>query len=118
MTAGTYNFTIEQGTDMNKQLTFYTDSTKVTPIDLSAYTIKMQIRREKDSIEVIDTLVSGGARIDTTNAATGIIILKWTAAITEAFDFDTAVYDLEITLAGVVSRMLEGTITLSKEVTK
>ena len=118
MAAGTYNFTIEQGVDLNKTLTFYTDATRVTPVDLSGYTIAMQIRKTKNSVDYIDSLTSGTARIDITNAATGIIILKWTAAITAQFNFDEAVYDLEFTDTGVISRQLQGTITLDKEVTK
>lgn len=118
MAAGTYDFTIEQGADLNKTLTFYTDSTKTVVLDLSTYSMAMQIRKTKESVDYIDSLTSGTARIDTTNAATGIIILKWTAAITAAFNFNEAFYDLEFTVGGVVSRMLQGTITLSKEVTK
>ena len=119
MTAGTYNFTIEQGADLNKTLTFYTDSTRTSTVDLSTHTIAMQIRKEKSSVDTIDELSSGTARIDTTNAGSGIIILKWPSSISSKFNFDKAVYDLELTTAGgVVSRPLEGTITLSKEVTK
>ena len=118
MAAGTYNFTIEQGADLNKSMTFYTDATKTTPVDLSSYTMAMQIRKNKADVDFIDSLTNANSRIDMTNAATGIIILKWTAAQTAAFNFDEAVYDLEFTTGGVVSRMLQGKITLSKEVTK
>jgi len=118
MTAGTYNFTIEQGSDLNKSMQFWTDATKTVKVDLSLYTFAMQIRREKNSVDEIDSLTDANSRIDVTNKATGVIILKWTAAQTAAFDFDEAVYDLEFTLAGVITRMLEGTITLSGEVTR
>jgi len=118
MAAGTYNFTIEQGAALNKQLAFYTDATKTSTVDLSSYTMAMQIRKTKDSADYVDELTIANGRIDDTNAATGVIILKWTAAQTAAFNFDEAVYDLEFTTGGVTDRMLEGTITLSKEVTK
>lgn len=119
MAPGKYDFKIYQGTDLNKKLTFYTDTTKTTPLDLSTYTMAMQIRRDKISVDFIDSLTSANGRIDVSSAATGIIYLKWTAAQTSAFDFDEAVYDLELTDGtGAVSRELEGTITLDKQVTK
>jgi len=118
MAAGTYNFKIEQWADLNKTLTFYTDASKTSTVDLSSYTFAAMIRKTKSSVDFIDSLTDANSRIDVTNKATGVIILKWTAAQTAAFDFDEAVYDLEFTLSGVITRMLEGTVTLSKEVTK
>lgn len=118
MAAGTYNFTIEQNADMNKTLTFYTDSTRTSTEDISSYTIEMQIRKTKDSVDFIDELTDSNSRIDMTNAGSGIIILKWTAAQTASFDFYEAYYDLVFTDGGVKTRKLEGVITLSKGVTK
>ena len=118
MTAGTYDFTIEQGTDLSKTMTFYTDSTKTTTVDLSSVTMRMQIRNEKNSVDFIDELTDSNSRINTDDAATGVIILIWADLVTTAFDFATAVYDLEFEEGGVITRILEGSITLNKEVTK
>jgi len=118
MAAGTYNFKIEQWADLNKTLTFYTDASKTSTDDISSYTMSMQIRKTKDSPDFIDELTNANSRIDVTNAATGIIILKWTSAQSGAYDFDEAYYDLVFTSGGVKNRKLEGVITLNKGVTK
>jgi len=118
MAAGSYDFTIEQGATLSKTMTFYTDATKTDTVDLSAADMNMQIRKVKSSVDFIDELTSDNSRIDKSDAANGVIILLFSATITAAYDFEEAYYDLEFTSATVVSRVLEGVITLNKEVTK
>jgi len=119
MTAGIHNFTIDQGSDKNKKLTFYTDATQTITVDLSAVSeMRMQMRRTKQSINHIDELTDSNGRIDTTDAATGVIILQFAASISSAYDFDTCYYDLEFVTGSVVERIIEGVITLDLEVTR
>jgi hypothetical protein len=50
----------------------------------------------------------------------GMIYIKISDTDTESLDFDTAIYDLELTdtNTGKVIRLLQGTVKLSKEVTR
>lgn len=118
MAAGVYNFTIDQGVTLTKRLTFYTDSTKTTPIDLSSHLIECQLRKEKKSVDKIDDLTSVNGRIDTTDADTGVILLLWSKDESATLDFDSCYYDIKITLGVIAERKLEGTVTLNKQVTR
>jgi len=115
MTAGTYNISIEQGATWTLTLTFK-DSSGVV-IDVSSYTFTSQIRLSKDSPEKLADMTQGSG-IDVTNAATGIIVLSLTATETAALDFIDAVWDIESLVGSVVTREVEGTVTLNKEVTR
>ncbi len=118
MTAGEYNFLMEQGSVYN-QIFVYTDDSG-TPIDLTGYTAKMQLRDSTDNTTVLlelntsdSTLILGGAL--------GTITCDVSATITAALTFDEAVYDLELYPAGVEAnafKVIYGSVTLRKEVTK
>jgi len=88
------------------------------PVNLTGYTARLQIR---ETVEATDTLLSlttenGGI---TLGGTAGTITLLASATATAALDFVNAVYDLEvISGSGVVTRLLHGTVTLSKEVTR
>ena len=124
MAAGQYNFAIEQGVTVKKQFT-YKDSSG-TPVNLgSGYEVRMQIRESIDSetkIGDFDTETNNFLSvIETTGSAiSGTIELLIPATSTSLYTFDTAVYDLEIeqTASGTVTRLLQGRIKLSKEVTR
>ena len=126
MAAGRYSFTIEQGTtlDFNVQ---YLDSNS-TPVDLTDYSGKMQIRPTVGSSDVIATLSSSrdtdgtGLNFSGSNGTTpptsGSIGVFISAASSSLFNFNEAVYDLEIYSGSIVTRILEGKVKLSKEVTR
>lgn len=126
MSAGRYSFTIEQGSTLSFQLQ-YKDSDG-NPINLANYGGRMQIRPTLPSSTVYITLSSSmqadgtGLNFSGSNGSTppasGSIGLYISAASSSAFDFDTAVYDLEIYSGSIVNRILEGQIKLSKEVTR
>ena len=122
MAAGQYNFTIEQGSTLKKQFT-YKDSTG-NVVDLSNYTARMQIRSNADSDDTpladLDNDTKGGLEIlaTTGSAASGTIELHIHHATSSLFTFDQAVYDLEIQSEDIVTRLLQGRIKLSKEITK
>ena len=116
MAAGIYNFTIEQGSTFTRTFK-YKDSTG-TAIDLSNHAIRMQIR---DSIGAPTPLLSitedNGFSVDGTN--TNEFTLTISATNTKDLTFNTAVYDIEIEdNANVVTRLLQGKIKLSLEVTR
>jgi hypothetical protein len=88
-----------------------------TPVDLTGYTAKMQIRPNVDSSTLIYemTTSNGGITIDNTNKKITLFI---PATVTSTFNFTTAVYALEI-YAGTTSFVLiYGSMGLTKEVVK
>ena len=126
MIAGVYNITLEQGT------TFYRliDVMEPTVLDpdvyeafnLTGYTARMQIRRTIDSPTAMVSLTSptvNGNGITVMDGANNAISINITDATTSLVD-SSGLYDLEIikTSTGQVSRLLQGTVTLSREVTK
>jgi hypothetical protein len=85
-----------------------------TPIDLTGFTYRMQIRSEVDGT-VIWTSTTGDITYDN---ATKIISVAIADTVTELFTFDTAVFDLEATSGlGVRTTILEGSLLLDKDVT-
>jgi hypothetical protein len=129
MSAGKYSFVIEQGATLSFELQ-YRDGTG-TPISLSGYSGRMQIRPTVASSEVYLTLSSSlnadgtGLNFSGSNGQTpvasgsiGVYIASTTSSL---LNFDQAVYDLEIYSSAtppVVTRLIEGNIKLSKEVTR
>ena len=126
MAAGKYNFTIEQGTTVKLEF-LYKDSNG-NPIDLTNYGGRMQIRPDVGSNTVYITLSSSlqpdgtGLNFSGSNGTTpptsGSIGMYISAVSASALNFDQAVYDLEIYSGNFVSRILEGQVKLSKEVTR
>ena len=117
MAAGTLNLIIEQGSTFSKVLT-YKDSSG-TVIDLSGYSARMQARVNVGDTYTLFSLTSASGGGLTISGVDGKITITITSTATATYKFDTAVYDLEIDDgSGVVTRLIEGKITLSKEVTR
>lgn len=86
------------------------------PVDLSAYTARLQIRR---SVNAEDFLVELTDVDGLTLGADGSIEIVIEAEVLEALSFSAAVYDLElVSTIDEVTRLVEGKITFSKEVTR
>jgi hypothetical protein len=128
MAAGKYNFTIEQGSTVNFEIA-YTDSDD-NPIDLTNQVGRMQLKDKVGGSTTYITLSSSLAEDGTglnfsgsngTNPPTsGTIGIYISAHSSSMLNFNKAVYDLEIATKEtypVVTRILEGTVTLDKEVT-
>ena len=111
MSAGTYNFTLEQGTTFSRVLTLQENG---SAMNLTGYSVASQMRSTHDSSTVVATF-SGSV----TNASSGQITLSLTNSQTSAIEEAIYVYDVEITSgAGAVTRILEGNITVTPEVTR
>ena len=111
MSAGTYNFTIEQGTTFSRVLTLQENG---SAMNLTGYSVASQMRSTHDSSSIVATF-SGSV----TNASSGQLTLSLTNSQTSAIDEAIYVYDVEITSsAGTVTRILEGNITVTPEVTR
>jgi hypothetical protein len=123
MAAGIYNFTIEQGATFQRVFR-YKDS-EGNPIDLSEATaLRMQIRESVDSTSFITggefTSASGAFILSSSLGSTAKdqFTLIIPATTSSNFDFTTAVYDIELDNQGTTTRLLQGKIKLSKEVTR
>jgi len=128
MGAGRYSFIIEQGSTLNFEIQ-YKDSTN-TPVDLTGYSGKMMIRSGyantnpttyailSSSLSIDGTGLNFSGSNGVTPPASGSIGIYISTASSSNFTFNTALYDLEITSGSVITRLLEGQVSLSKEVTR
>jgi hypothetical protein len=128
MSAGRYSFTIEQGSTLNFELQYKNSSGSA--INLSGYGGKMQIKSNyADNSPTIYLTLSSSLQADgtglnfsgsngSTPTASGSIGVFISADTSSLLTFDTALYDLEITSGSIVTRILEGQVKLSKEVTR
>jgi len=114
MASGTYNITIEQGATFTKTL-IYRDLNGA-PIDLTDVSeARAQMRATIASVTAEDFTVTVDA--DPTSGK-----LHWSMDATTTATLtapSTQYYDLEIEFdSGVVKRLLQGTVTVSPEVTR
>ena len=132
MAAGKYSFTIEQGTTTAFEIQ-YQDSNG-EPIDLLGYTARMQIKDSFGGTEILSLSsslgileayargkdkaflsISGSNFI--TPMASGSIGIYIGHEVTDDFTFSDAKYDIEIDDGTDKTRILQGNIKLSREIT-
>lgn len=117
MAATAHDITLEQGVN-STLIVNLVQSDGTTPItDTVDGTAKLQCRPDADSKEVYFTLTDAdGLTLDNTNKR---ITINFTDELTVAQAFDSGVYDLFWYPAnGVDKKIIKGTITLDKRVTK
>jgi len=126
MAAGKYTFFIEQGATTDFELVWKDNNGN--PIDLASYNARMQIRTDyggdlicslSSSLDADGTGLNLSGSNGTTPLASGSIGIFISAASSSAFTFSEAKYDLELehTSTRYVTRLIEGKVKLSKEVT-
>jgi len=126
MAAGKYSFIIEQGATTDFEIV-WKDSTG-TKVNLTNYHARMQIRSNYGSEGTLYASLSSSLSPDGTGLnlsgssgnnplSSGSIGIYISAASSSAFNFNEAKYDLEVVSGSYVTRLLEGRIKLSKEVT-
>lgn len=131
MAAGKYSFVIEQGATIDFEIQ-YKDS-KSNPIDLTGYWGKMQLKSgyadnsPTTYLTLTSSLNSDGTGLNfsgsngSTPLSSGSIGIYIAACTSSMLTFDTAFYDLEIYSGSascpMTTRLLEGQIRLSKQVT-
>ena len=130
MATGKYNFAIQQGDTVDFTITYKDNSG--TPIDLTEYGARMQIRPSTDSPLVIAHLSSSlspdGSGINMTPRdpdtllilpkSSGSLNVIISAASSSAMNFGIAQYDLEIHSGSFVEKIIRGNVSLRKEVTR
>lgn len=117
MAAGVYNTVIEKGATFELTVT-YKDASG-TAVDLTTWTVRMQVRTTPASESTILTSEGGSPTITLTKNSSGVISATISATNTAALTAATAYYDIEAQNAsGVVRRVLQGRIIISPEVTR
>jgi hypothetical protein len=123
MIAGIYNLFIEQGATFTRLIEIEypdpVDPTIFLPYDLSGFSASMQIRRTIDSTSPQITLTSDNGRIEMQpGGVENALRLYLDPEDTSIIETD-GVYDIEIQDGGGdIQRILRGTVTLSREVTR
>ncbi len=124
MAAGKYTFTIEQGATTDFQIDW--KDSNGNPVDLTSYSARMQLRSGIGGTQyakLTSTLLSDGSGLNLsgsnsayppTSGSIGVII---SAASSSNFSFNEAHYDLEMVSGSYVTRLLEGKVKLSKNIT-
>lgn len=90
-----------------------------TPLDITGYRFRMQIREKIEDTTPIVTASSETGEFYLGDPLQGEWFLEIPASVTQEFDFSHGVYDIEcIYPDGRVFRVLQGRAMLSKEVTR
>ncbi|MFA6972675.1 MAG: hypothetical protein WC208_14930 [Gallionella sp.] len=115
---GQYDIDLKQGETWVREIVW--KDAAGTAVTVTGYTAALMARRKIADTATLLSLSSAGVSpaivVGTTDGKFTITI---TAAVSAALDFETAVYDFKVTSStGIVTYLLEGTITLSKAVTR
>lgn len=104
------NLYVDQGTNFSQS--FFMRTPTGENLDLTNFTGRAQFRKEYTSSNSVSfTVVVGGN--------TGVVTLSLAPAATSNIEAGRYIYDLEIeSNTGVVSRMIEGFLTITPEVTR
>jgi hypothetical protein len=120
MAAAKYNLIIEQNATFSLEVTWKDPAN--TPIDLTGYRIRFQVRTQVEAANTLLSFDSGdldsGMTIGDLDDS-GVISIKISDEVTRDLDFVAGSYDLTAESAGgEVYRVMEGRVTLHKAVTR
>jgi hypothetical protein len=110
---GTYNFTLYQGADWDRTFTITQSG---TALNLTGYTASMQIREAADSTAYLLSLTSGSGI--TLGGTAGTVAVAITSAQSSAITAGSFAYDLELLSGSQVTRLLQGAVNVSGNVTR
>jgi hypothetical protein len=113
ITPGEYNLTSGQGTTWNFTLTWSIDG---TPVNLTGYTAKLQLRKQHSSPDAVVTIDDTSGI--TLGGAAGTIAILVPAPTTAALEARRYKYDLRLDSGSEVTRLLEGAWDVTPEVTR
>jgi|TARA_B100000902_G_C27119981_1_gene818149 hypothetical protein len=115
MSAGYHHFIIEQGATFGQTLTLKDEAGST--INLVGFTGAMSLKQTPSSTSAILSLTTSNGRM-TINGSAGTVALLISATDTANLEPSDGVYDLEITSgAAVVSRIIEGTFSIRRNIT-
>lgn len=110
MSAGTYNIKIDQGSDFSLQLTVKEDGSAK---DLAGFSVRAQMRPTIDSSTLTATFTC-----TVTDTDNGILTMTLPYTTTADIDVGQYFYDLELYTGSTSQRLIQGTATVSGEVTR
>ena len=116
MTAGAYDITIEQGATFELHIIYETGSPAV-PVNLTGWTARMQVRlnyKAPDPPLLNLTTENGGITV----GSAGQIDVVALATLTDPIPSKVCVYDLEIANGTTVRRIVQGSATVTPQVTR
>jgi hypothetical protein len=112
--ASASNFTVTNGATG----IYISGGIATAPVNVVGYTARMQLRSLPSDADAVLTLTSAAGQIAVTGAS-GQFAVHATAAQTGNIDEGTYYYDIEITSqAGIVTRLAQGQIVVTPEVTR
>ena len=123
----TKNLSVCQGADFDLEVQLFTDDAQTIPYDLTGWTAEMMVRRDFDRPEIASLTASTTNGKVTIDGPNGRVSLHYEPEDTHAVNvrFSGAelecVYDLELTGPAPdsrVIRLLDGSLTIDKEVTR
>lgn len=114
MSAATTNLVIDQGATWN--ITFTYKNASGNPINLTGYTAALQLRTSYDASSAALSLSSGSGIV--LGGTDGTIAVTASATQTGQLTAGEYVYDLEITSSSIVTRLVQGRITVTPQVTR
>jgi len=112
--AGIFNDTIDQGATWQLEVQYLDDND--VPVNLTGYTAAMQLRTDYLVDPASLTLTSANGSIVIT-AGTGTLMITATATETYGLSAGIYVYDLELTIGTTKTRLIQGMLTVTGEVT-
>ena len=110
-----YDISTEQGSSLSRVVTYSDENS--SPINLTGYTARMQVRPRASSGYTYLTLTSPSGGL-TLGGTTGTITILVDGSVTSAIPAGNYVYDLEVVNGAYVDKVMGGDFTLSAEVTR
>lgn len=97
--------------------TYVSGGIATVPMNLTGYTARLQVRSLPSSPDAVLTLTTENGGI-TITALTGFVAVTASATQTTAIDEGTYVYDIELVNGSIVTRLAQGQVVVSPEVTR
>lgn len=97
--------------------TYISGGIATVPMNLTGYTAKLQVRSLPSDPDAVLTLTTENGGI-TITPLTGFVAVTATATQTGAIDEGTYVYDIELVNGSIVTRLAQGQVIVSPEVTR
>lgn len=120
MTATRYDFTLQQGEDLDFTVQVWANTAHTVIQDLTGYDARMMIRSTRDATgSPLVSLTSNPAAGLTVNGPAGQVTVHIASATTTTYTWLNGQYDLEVyTAGGIAKRVLKGNVSISTEVTR
>lgn len=113
------NLTVYKGSTFYQLIQWKTGEPAVA-VDLTGFTARMQIRKTALSSEILDSLTTENGRLSIYAPIEGRFRFDISADKSSSYEFNTAMYDLELVAADnqTVYRILQGSVSAVPEVTR